>query len=217
MVLTAREALRGEGKFDTAGGVTLVAGHALQAAVVVQVAGAGRAHTVQLSMGELRAFHVHFNLLLVRVGAVRAERGTYAVHAYPLPLPWAALGCSTAASPQQLQLALEVPLLALQRLQLVLALPVRIFKFLYVCFGFVEQAQGGVAVAVWSQGYEGLQPLQTQPQVSSSILLELIMCGPIVVTAEFLISEFSLPLVVCVLIRRKSRSISVFTLSFSPF
>lgn len=67
---------------------------------------------------------------MVRVGAVRAERGTYAVHAYPLPLPWAALGCSTAASPQQLQLALEVPLLALQRLQLVLALPVRIFKFL---------------------------------------------------------------------------------------
>lgn len=66
MVLTAREALRGEGKFDTAGGVTLVAGHALQAAVVVQVAGAGRAHTVQLSMGELRAFHVHFNLLCSR-------------------------------------------------------------------------------------------------------------------------------------------------------
>lgn len=39
---------------------------------------------------------------------------------------------------------------------------------LYVCFGFVEQAQGGVAVAVRSQRYEGLQPLQTQPQVSSS-------------------------------------------------
>lgn len=39
---------------------------------------------------------------------------------------------------------------------------------LYVCFGFVEQAQGGVAVAVGSQRYEGLQPLQTQPQVSSS-------------------------------------------------
>lgn len=57
-----------------------------------------------------------------------------------------------------------------------------------------------MAVAVGSQGYEGLQPLQTQPQVSSSILLQLIMCGPIVVTAEFLISEFSLPLVVCVLV-----------------
>lgn len=42
------------------------------------------------------------------------------------------------------------------------------YLYLYVCFGFVEQAQGGVAVAVWSQGYEGLQPLQTQPQVSSS-------------------------------------------------
>lgn len=37
-----------------------------------------------------------------------------------------------------------------------------------MCFGFVEQAQGGVAVAVGAQGYEGLQPLQTQPQVSSS-------------------------------------------------
>lgn len=37
-----------------------------------------------------------------------------------------------------------------------------------MCFGFVEQAQGGVAVAVGSQGYEGLQPLQTQPQVGSS-------------------------------------------------
>lgn len=34
---------------------------------------------------------------------------------------------------------------------------------------------------------------------------------PIVVTAELLISEFSLPLVVCVLIRRKCRGISVFT------
>lgn len=58
-----KEALRGEGKFDAAGGVALVAGHALQAAVVVQVAGAGCAHTVQLSMGELCAFHIHLNLL----------------------------------------------------------------------------------------------------------------------------------------------------------
>lgn len=56
-------ALGGEGKFDAAGGVALVTGHALQTAVVVQVAGAGCAHTVQLSMGELRAFHVHLNLL----------------------------------------------------------------------------------------------------------------------------------------------------------
>lgn len=55
--------LGGEGKFDTAGGVALVAGHALQAAVVVQVAGAGRAHTVQLSMGELCAFHIHLDFL----------------------------------------------------------------------------------------------------------------------------------------------------------
>lgn len=58
--------LGGEGKFDTAGGVALVAGHALQAAVVVQVAGAGCAHTVQLSMGELCAFHIHLNLLCSR-------------------------------------------------------------------------------------------------------------------------------------------------------
>lgn len=57
------QALGVEGKFDTAGGVALIAGHALQAAVVIQVAGAGCAHTVQLSMGELCAFHVHLNLL----------------------------------------------------------------------------------------------------------------------------------------------------------
>lgn len=56
-------ALGGEGKFDAAGGVALITGHALEAAVVIQVAGAGCAHTVQLSMGELRAFHVHLNLL----------------------------------------------------------------------------------------------------------------------------------------------------------
>ncbi len=37
-----------------------------------------------------------------------------------------------------------------------------------MCFGFVEQAQGGVAVAVGSQWYEGLQPLETQPEMSSS-------------------------------------------------
>lgn len=65
--------LGGEGKFDTAGGVALVAGHALQAAVVVQVAGAGCAHTVQLSMGELRAFHVHLDLLCSR-GCREMER-----------------------------------------------------------------------------------------------------------------------------------------------
>lgn len=67
---------------------------------------------------------------MVRVRAVGAEGGAHTVHPYPLPLPRAALGCSTAASPQQLQLALEVPLLALQRFQLVLALPVCLFKFL---------------------------------------------------------------------------------------
>lgn len=69
-------------------------------------------------------------LTLVRVRAVGAEGGAHTVHAYPLPLSWAALGGSTTASPQQLQLALEVPLLTLQRLQLVLALPVCLFKFL---------------------------------------------------------------------------------------
>lgn len=37
-----------------------------------------------------------------------------------------------------------------------------------MCFGFVEQAQGGVAIAVGSERYEGLQPLLTQPQVSPS-------------------------------------------------
>lgn len=60
--LLAAEALGGEGDFDTAGGVALVAGHALQAAVVVQVAGAGCAHAVELSMGELGAFYVHLDL-----------------------------------------------------------------------------------------------------------------------------------------------------------
>lgn len=47
----------------TAGGVALVADGALPAAVVVQVAGAAGAHTVHFSMGELGAFHVHFDLL----------------------------------------------------------------------------------------------------------------------------------------------------------
>lgn len=42
-------------------------------AVVVQVAGAGCAHAVQLSMGELRAFHVHLNLLCSR-GRRRGQR-----------------------------------------------------------------------------------------------------------------------------------------------
>lgn len=67
---------------------------------------------------------------MVRVGAIGAEGGAHTVHAYPFALPRAALAYSTVASPQQLQLALEVPLFALQRLQLVLTLPVRFFKFL---------------------------------------------------------------------------------------
>lgn len=66
--------LGGEGEFDAAGGVALVAGHALQAAVVVQVTGAGCALTVQLSMGELNAFHVHLNLCC-RPGWTDGERG----------------------------------------------------------------------------------------------------------------------------------------------
>lgn len=53
----------GEGQFVTAGGVALVADGALPAAVVVQVAGAAGAHTVHFSMGELGAFHIHFDLL----------------------------------------------------------------------------------------------------------------------------------------------------------
>lgn len=69
-------ALGGKGKFDTAGGVALITGHALQAAMVIQVAGAGCAHTVQLSMGELRAFYVHLDLLCSRGqtnGSMRKE------------------------------------------------------------------------------------------------------------------------------------------------
>lgn len=70
-------------------------------------------------------------LTLVRVRAIGAEGGAHTVHAYPFPLPRAALCYSTAAAAaQQLQLALEVPLLTLQRLQLVLTLPVHLFKFL---------------------------------------------------------------------------------------
>lgn len=190
-------ALGGKGQFDAAGRVALVASHALQAAVVVQVAGAGCTHTVQLSMGELCAFHIHLNLLLVGVGAVRAQGGAHTVHAYSLTLHGAG---GVDSAPQQLELTLEVPLLTLQGLQLILALPVRLFKFLNMCFGFVEQAQSGVAIAVRSQWNEGLQSLQTQPQVSASILLQLIMCRPIVVTAELLIAEFPLPLVVRALI-----------------
>lgn len=47
----------------TAGRVALVADGALPAAVVVQVAGAAGAHTVHFSIGELGAFHVHFDFL----------------------------------------------------------------------------------------------------------------------------------------------------------
>lgn len=88
------------------------------------------------------------SLTLVRVRAVGAEGGAHAVHAYPFPLRWAALGCSTAASPQQLQLALEVPLLALQRLQLVLALPVCLFKFLLIRRTMGRQRKGSLCTLV---------------------------------------------------------------------
>lgn len=57
------EALGGEGQFDAAAGVALITRCALQATVVVQVTGAGRAHAVQLSMGELSTFHIHLDLL----------------------------------------------------------------------------------------------------------------------------------------------------------
>lgn len=65
--------LGGEGELDAAGGVALVAGRALQAAVVVQVAGAGCALAVQLSMGELDAFHVHLDLCCIP-GQTHRER-----------------------------------------------------------------------------------------------------------------------------------------------
>ena len=55
--------LGGEGQFQTAGGVSPIAGQALPAAVVIQVTAAAGANTIHLSMGELSTFHVHFNLL----------------------------------------------------------------------------------------------------------------------------------------------------------
>lgn len=85
---------------------------------------------------------------MVRVRAVGAEGGAHTVHAYPFPLCWAALGCSTAASPQQLQLPLEVPLLALQRLQLVLALPICLFKFLLIRRRMGRQRKGSLCTLV---------------------------------------------------------------------
>lgn len=85
---------------------------------------------------------------MVRVRAVGAEGGAHTVHAYPFPLCWAALGCSTAASPEQLQLPLEVPLLALQRLQLVLALPICLFKFLLIRRRMGRQRKGSLCTLV---------------------------------------------------------------------
>lgn len=38
-----------------------------------------------------------------------------------------------------------------------------------MCFGLVEQSQCGVPTAVWSQRDEGLQPLQTQAEMCSSM------------------------------------------------
>ena len=55
-----------EGEFDTGTGITLVTPDTLQAAVVVKVTDAGGTDTVCFSMGELCAFHVHFNLLCGR-------------------------------------------------------------------------------------------------------------------------------------------------------
>lgn len=52
-----------EGEFDTGTGVALVTPNTLQAAVVVDVADAGGTDVVHFSMGELCAFHIHFNLL----------------------------------------------------------------------------------------------------------------------------------------------------------
>lgn len=88
-----------------------------QAAPPLPTAGAGRALSVLLT--------------LVRVRALGAEGGAHAVRAYPVPLRRASPGHSaTASAPQELQLTLQVPLLALQRVQLVLALLIRVFKFL---------------------------------------------------------------------------------------
>lgn len=56
-----------------------------------------------------------------------------------------------------------------------------------------------MAVTVFSQRDEGLQPLQTQTQVGSPVLLQLIMCRPVMVIVELLVSTFILPLVVRVL------------------
>lgn len=38
-----------------------------------------------------------------------------------------------------------------------------------MCFGLVEQSQCGVPTAVWSQRDQGLQPLQTQAKMCSSV------------------------------------------------
>lgn len=57
-----RSFLGGKGLFKTAGGVALVAGQALPTVVVFQVTAAVGADTVQLSMGEVSAFHVHLDL-----------------------------------------------------------------------------------------------------------------------------------------------------------
>lgn len=120
----------GEGHFYTAGGVALVAGGALPAAVVVQITRTTGAYAVHFSMGELGAFHVHFNLLCpktrawsvksfdtndtvgfflnsgeqqltsVRLGAVGVDAGAQAVRADPLPVGL-----------QLRELPLQVPLL----------------------------------------------------------------------------------------------------------
>lgn len=100
--------LRAKSLLDAAGRVTLIARQALQAAVVVQVAGAGCARTVQLSMRKLCALYVHLNLFLVRVGAVRligARSRAQTVCTQPVGL---------ACPLQDVQLPLEVSLLPLQ-------------------------------------------------------------------------------------------------------
>ena len=76
-------------------------------------------------------------LTWVRGGALGADSGAHAVHAYPVPLP------GPLSSLQQVQLALQVTLLSLQRLQLVLALTVCLFKFL-IGQGERESERGGV-------------------------------------------------------------------------
>lgn len=126
----------------TRAGVALVAAHALQAAALVRVAGAAAAPVEVCGQG-VGALHIHVNLFCkqkansitrssvgppdavqrcagltsIRVGALRGHGGADAVGADPL-------------TAQLLQLPLQVPLLALQLLNLVEGSPVVVLELL---------------------------------------------------------------------------------------